>query len=109
MTFYFQSPAPDVIVHSLASGSSANAMLVQGGGTSLLIDAGVGVRSLSAMMAKRGIVDGKLDAILLTHEHTDHSIGAGPIARRTGAPIVGNCATLQVCAERDELGFSSLE
>jgi phosphoribosyl 1,2-cyclic phosphodiesterase len=84
-------------------------MLVQGGGTSILIDAGVGVRNLSAMLAKRGVVDGKLDAVLLTHEHTDHSIGAGPISRRTQAPIVGNRATLAAYSSRDELGFASVE
>lgn len=84
-------------------------MLVQGGDTSLLIDAGIGVRALSAMAAKRGVTDGKLASILLTHEHTDHSLGAGPMARRTRAPIVGNRATLAAYAERDELGFSSME
>jgi phosphoribosyl 1,2-cyclic phosphodiesterase len=100
---------PDVTVHALASGSSGNAMLIQAGGSSLLIDAGIGVRSLSAMLAKRGVSDGRLDAILLTHEHTDHSIGAGPMARRCGAPIVANRATLDAYAERDELGFDSAE
>lgn len=84
-------------------------MLVQSGDTSILIDAGVGVRALSAAIAKRGVVDGKLDAILLTHEHTDHSIGAGPISRRTKAPIVANRATLAAYATRDELGFASVE
>ena len=82
-------------------------MLVQGGDTAILIDAGIGVRSLSAMLAKRGVVDGKLDAILLTHEHTDHSIGAGPMARRTRAPIIANGATLSAYALRDELGFAA--
>jgi phosphoribosyl 1,2-cyclic phosphodiesterase len=107
--FNFTSTAPDITVHALASGSSGNAMLVQGGGTSLLIDAGLGVRALSAMLAKRGVVDGKLDAVLLTHEHTDHSIGAGPIARRTGARIVANRATLSAYGGRDELGSPSEE
>jgi phosphoribosyl 1,2-cyclic phosphodiesterase len=84
-------------------------MLVQGGGTSILIDAGIGIRSLSPMIAKRGVVDGKLDAILLTHEHTDHSIGAGPISRRTKAPIIGNRATLAAYGSREELSFDSQE
>lgn len=84
-------------------------MLVQGGDTALLIDAGLGVRALSAMLAKRGVVDGRLDAILLTHEHTDHSIGAGPLSRRTQAPIIANPRTLEVYAERDDLGFGSQE
>jgi len=107
--FHVGPPTSDVKVHALASGSSGNAMLVQSGDTSILIDAGVGVRNLSAMIAKRGVVNGKLDAVLLTHEHTDHSIGAGPIARRTQAPIVGNRATLAAYASRDELGFASVE
>jgi len=59
------------------------------------------------MLAKRGVVDGKLDAILLTHEHTDHSIGAGPLSRKTGAPIISNSATLAAYAQREELGFTS--
>ena len=84
-------------------------MLVQAGATSVLIDAGLGVRALSAIIAKRGVVDGRLGAVLLTHEHTDHSIGAGPISRRTGAPLVGNRATLTEVAGRDSLGFSSKE
>ncbi len=83
-------------------------MLVQAGETNLLIDAGVGVRNLAAMLAKRG-VGGRLDAILLTHEHTDHTIGAGPMARRTGAPLVGNSATLGAYTERDALGFAAVE
>ena len=107
--FQLTPSGSDVRVHALASGSSGNAMLVQSGDTSLLIDAGLGVRALSAMIAKRGVVDSQLDAILLTHEHTDHSIGAGPMARRTGAPIVCNAATLRAYSERDDLAFGSIE
>ena len=107
--FHISTATTDVSVHSLASGSSGNAMLVRAGDTSVLIDAGIGVRSLAAMIAKRGVVDGRLDAILLTHEHTDHTIGAGDMARRTRAPLVGNRATLDAYALRDELSFAVTE
>ena len=69
-------------------------MLVQASDPNRLLAAGLGVRSLAALLSKRGVADAGLSGILLTHEHTDHSIGAGPISRRTGATVFGNAATL---------------
>lgn len=39
------------------------------------------------------IADAPVSAILCTHTHRDHSPGAAPLARMTGAPIIG-CAPL---------------
>ncbi len=103
------SSEEDVRVYALASGSSGNAMLVQAGKTNLLIDAGLPVRTLASHLLRRGIGVSNLDAILLTHEHTDHATGAGGMARRTGAPLVANTATLAAIAERDPLPFSTRE
>lgn len=99
----------DVRVHALASGSSGNAVLVQAGTTNLLIDAGLPLRTLAPLLSRRGIAANGLDAILLTHEHTDHSCGAGPLSRRCGAPIVANAATLDAYAGREELPFTATE
>ena len=88
-------------VHSLASGSSGNAMLVQTGQTNLLIDAGQSVRSLAMALAKRNVYADNLHGILLTHEHTDHSIGVGGVARRFKAPIIANTATFSALLQRD--------
>jgi phosphoribosyl 1,2-cyclic phosphodiesterase len=99
----------DLRVYALASGSSGNAVLVQAGQTNVLIDAGLPVRTLAACLAKRGVGATDLDAILLTHEHTDHAAGAGAMARRTGAPVIGNAATLAACALRDDLPFLTRE
>ncbi|HZO87123.1 MAG TPA: MBL fold metallo-hydrolase [Chthonomonadaceae bacterium] len=107
--FHFTPTTPDVRVHALASGSSGNAMLVQAGQTNLLIDAGLPLRTLSPLLSRRGVGVADLDAILLTHEHTDHSCGAGPLARRTGAPLIANAATLAAYAERDTLPFPTRE
>lgn len=97
----------DVRVHSLASGSSGNAMLVQAGEVNLLIDAGLPLRTLANRLAKHRVGTGNLHAVLLTHEHTDHCAGAGPIARRTGAPLLASADTLQAYACRDERAFPS--
>lgn len=95
---------PDVRVHSLASGSSGNAVLVQSGSTHVLIDAGVGIKQLSTALSRCGVPAQGLAAILITHEHSDHVSGAGPLARRMSAPLVANRATLQAVLARDEIG-----
>src|SRR5690349_9413112 len=97
----------DLRIHALASGSSGNAMLIQAGETSILLDAGLPLRTLASHLAKRGVRATDLDAILLTHEHSDHSASVGAMARRSGAPIIANAATLAAYAERDWLPFSS--
>ena len=84
----------DITVYCLASGSSANALLLVAGGDALLIDAGLGVRTLRAEMEKRGVAPSSLSGILLTHEHIDHVRGAVPLARKWGVPLVTNRGTL---------------
>ena len=96
-------------VHSLASGSSGNAMLVRAGDTNILIDAGLTVRALANALAKKGVAASDLHGILLTHEHSDHSCGAGGLARRHNTPIVANTATFQAYTQRDALPFMAKE
>lgn len=82
-----------LIVTSLASGSSGNALLVQCGGEALLIDSGIALRTLERLLAYRGIAVTQIRAVLLTHEHGDHSLSAAALARRYGIPVVCNAAT----------------
>jgi phosphoribosyl 1,2-cyclic phosphodiesterase len=103
------TPTSDLRIHALASGSSGNAMLVQAGETNLLIDAGLPLRQLASHLAKRGVRATDLDAILLTHENSDHSASVGALARRSAAPILANAATLAAYAERDALPFPTSE
>ena len=56
----------------LASGSGGNATLVECGGTSLLIDAGLGPRQLAARFTDAGASWTSVAAVLLTHTHSDH-------------------------------------
>jgi phosphoribosyl 1,2-cyclic phosphodiesterase len=90
----------EIRVHSLASGSSGNAMLVQSGETNLLIDAGLSLRALGQHLTKRGVVVGNLSGVLLTHEHHDHGLSANAVARRYNAPLIANSATLHALHER---------
>lgn len=84
----------EITVYCLASGSSANALLLVAGECALLIDAGLGVRTLKRELEARGVAPHAVSGVLLTHEHIDHVRGAVPFARRYGVPLVGNRATL---------------
>ncbi len=83
---------------SLASGSSGNAILVRHGVTAILIDAGIGIRKLTAALRLRGADPSELDAILITHEHSDHIRGAVRTAARFGVPLIANAMTLRMIA-----------
>lgn len=90
----FVPSSADITVYCLASGSSANAVLFVAGDAALLVDAGLGVRTLKAELEKRGVSPSRVAGVLLTHEHIDHVRGAVPFARKYGAPLVSNAATL---------------
>jgi len=56
----------------LASGSGGNASLVEVGEFGVLLDAGLGPRQLAARLTAAGLSWNTVDALLLTHTHTDH-------------------------------------
>jgi phosphoribosyl 1,2-cyclic phosphodiesterase len=83
-----------VCVTSLASGSSGNALLIQCDSAALLVDCGLPQRTIERHLRHAGLSAANLSAILLTHEHGDHALSAGPLARRHGIPIVANRPTI---------------
>lgn len=81
-------------VISLGSGSSGNALLVQAGETSVLVDAGFQARLLAGRLRSVGVAPASLSAILLTHEHGDHACGALSLACQYGIPILSDPRTI---------------
>jgi phosphoribosyl 1,2-cyclic phosphodiesterase len=71
----------------LASGSKGNAIYVSDGQTAILIDAGLSGKQIAARMHSRGLAPEKIDAILVTHEHSDHIQGVGVLSRRFDLPV----------------------
>jgi phosphoribosyl 1,2-cyclic phosphodiesterase len=59
-------------VVSIGSGSCGNALLICTGGATLLVDCGVGIRRLTAALDSWALQIASIDALLLSHEHTDH-------------------------------------
>lgn len=78
---------------SLASGSTGNATLIEardgagGRTTRVLVDCGLTLRRLTSSLARRGCTPADLDAVFVTHEHSDHIGGVFKLQRRCGTPV----------------------
>lgn len=77
----------------LASGSTGNSLYIRTNEVQLLVDAGLSGKQLETICQQMTIDLSELDAILVTHEHSDHVKGVGILARRYQLPIYTNQAT----------------
>jgi phosphoribosyl 1,2-cyclic phosphodiesterase len=82
-----------VSVTVLASGSKGNCTLVSTASTRLLVDAGLSCRELLRRLQLCGEDPATLDAVLITHEHSDHIAGLRVLARRLKIPVYITAAT----------------
>jgi phosphoribosyl 1,2-cyclic phosphodiesterase len=65
-----------------------------------LLDAGLSFRELTMRMAQVGADFSSLDAVFVTHEHSDHWKGLGPLARKTKATVYSTEGTLRGIQDR---------
>ncbi len=79
---------------ALASGSKANATLVEVGATRLLVDCGLGPRILTRRLAEAGVSPASIDAVIVTHEHVDHIKGLAQAVAKWHWPVVSTAGTL---------------
>lgn len=87
-------------ITTLASGSEGNCALVSGGGTAVLIDAGVSCRRILTSLDELSFDPAALNAIVITHEHSDHICGLAALQRRLGVPVYASRGTARQLAYR---------
>lgn len=85
----------NLAVCMLASGSKGNATYISDGDTSILIDAGLSGVELQRRLLSRDLDPEQLDAIIVSHEHSDHIQGVGILSRRYKLPVYINRKTYQ--------------
>ncbi|MBN1418140.1 MAG: MBL fold metallo-hydrolase [Planctomycetes bacterium] len=106
---------------ALRSGSNGNAIFVEAGGVRLLIDAGISGLRAESCLREKGISIRDVDGVILTHDHRDHTSGAGVWQRVYGLPIhltagteagirpfVGRVSDLRTFRAGDDLAFDGV-
>ncbi|MEZ6135596.1 MAG: MBL fold metallo-hydrolase [Pirellulaceae bacterium] len=91
-------------VISLQSGSSGNCVFVRSGETRLLFDAGISGRKAEARLASCGYDIRDCDAVILSHEHSDHICGLGAFHRKFGLPVFATLRTWNAARAKPATG-----
>ena len=86
---------------SLGSGSGGNALVVEAtdglSTTRVLIDNGFNLRQLDRRLERAGLAVEAIDAVFITHEHSDHSAGVVALALRHEVPVYCTAGTASAC------------
>ncbi|MBI1174386.1 MAG: MBL fold metallo-hydrolase [Sideroxydans sp.] len=91
----------------LGSGSEGNGLVVQAGGSSILMDCGFTLAETAARLARLGLEAAQLSGIVVTHEHGDHISGVARLARKHDLPVWITHGTLRAHA-RTLAGLSAI-
>ncbi len=83
----------------LASGSKGNAIYLGTSTTRILIDAGISAKTARERLGEIGVDLRDIDAILITHEHTDHIKGLSSLAVKAKIPVLANSETAKAILE----------
>lgn len=92
--------ANDLKISVLASGSSGNSIYIESDKTKLLVDCGLTGKKTEGLLKQINRRPEDLDAILVSHEHTDHIHGVGVMSRKYDLDIYANEKTWQAMAKK---------
>src|SRR5262245_66075839 len=93
----------------LASGSSGNATLIVAGGSRVLVDCGLSARETIKRIQEVGEDPARLDAVVVTHEHSDHMRGLVALSKALNTRVYISDAALEACNLRSEEHTSELQ
>lgn len=84
---------------SLYSGSSGNSFFVQSDTTNLIIDAGVSLKKISTALKEININGNNIDAILVTHDHIDHTKSLALLSNKYDIPVYASKKTWKAISD----------
>ena len=93
-----------MIAVSLQSGSNGNCIYVEAAGARLLFDAGISGAQAERRLAAYGRDIRKVDAVIISHDHSDHVRCAGVLHRKYDLPLFASRPTLHAAEKNLDLG-----
>ena len=87
---------------SLYSGSSGNCLFVSSNNTKILIDCGTSCKKICDGLASINSSIDEIDAILVTHEHSDHVQSLGMVSKKFNIPVYANKETWDAMTKQKE-------
>lgn len=87
---------------SLYSGSSGNCLFVETENTKILIDAGVSLKKIEKGLENFDVMPSNLDAVIVTHEHTDHIQSLGNLSKKFDIPVFATSKTFDAMPKQTE-------
>lgn len=95
---------------SLFSGSSGNSSLVQTENTKILVDVGESAKKITDSLNSIKIAPNDIDAILITHEHSDHVKGLSVFSKKYNIPVYANKETWDAMqAHREKINEENIK
>ena len=85
---------------SLYSGSSGNCLFVESQNTKILVDAGESAKKITTALSSIDVSPESIDAILVTHEHSDHVKGLGTFSKKYNIPVYANAKTWDAMSDQ---------
>ena len=92
----------NLAICSLASGSSGNCYVVRTDSTAILVDAGISYKQIRLGLESLGIDPSEINAVLVTHEHSDHIKGLPTLTKQTGVKIYASSLTAELVSDDPE-------
>lgn len=84
-----------LIITSLNSGSNGNCYYIGNEQEAVFIDAGLSCREIEKRMARLGLDMGKVSAIFISHEHSDHIFGVQVLSKKYRLPVYITPSTMK--------------
>lgn len=93
-------------LYSIASGSSGNSIYVgnKEGSRGILVDTGVSKKRIEEGLAAENISIENVEGIFITHEHSDHICGLGPMIRKYKIPVYATEGTIDYILNTGKCG-----
>ncbi|SEF45643.1 Phosphoribosyl 1,2-cyclic phosphodiesterase [Eubacterium ruminantium] len=90
---------------NIASGSSGNVSLVMTDEAAVLLDCGISLKKIEEGLRAADISGKDIDAVVITHEHSDHIKGLGVLSRKYKVPIYTTAGTIKGINECRSVGI----